>query len=792
MSGFKLIGIRPHEDCGSQFLKILDPGRLYQFYNEFVFYTKKGKFDGVNGEINHYDFIKDVPEDLYNVGELNVNISAIVGKNGTGKSTLIELLLYANYLIGITFKDENTGQSILPKYADLLKDELNVIQKTYDSQNESIEKYKSYIANNLKRISKSSVRRKFFKEKIWGYINEIELLSAQQLGKKKHLRYLKLESLLSDEDGSEKNRNYRCSLVFSMNSHIYEMSFKDEIELFEITKSNRTKENSIDLKKHFFYSTILNYSHHSLNSNHLGYWINSLFHKNDGYKTPAVINPMRNEGNFDINKEIELSKSRLLVNSLINQLNNTEEPVYISEKHYINSIQVKRKDNSSYKQSVSLKRNNASETFIISGQIIGVNTIHEILNTNGLEDFANFGYEGKLNSILEDLMNYLVNKVHRIQNHYPEYFKKVNSIVIEDADQIAADRNTIEKLNSDNSHVSFKYQRSIFFLKKIIKGELDKYFSENETEITLSLTDYLNEVNLTNEDDVFEMFLRVPPPIFEVDFNLTQLTSSKTEKCSFEGLSSGEQQSIHTINTFIYHLNNTYSVHKASLHNRQKYECFNAVFDEIELYFHPDLQRKFINDLLITLRNNKHLHESPLIKDINIIFSTHSPFILSDIPSSNILRLKSEFSSPEKSQTFGSNIHDLLANDFFLEDGFMGEFAKIKIDETIRYLNSKILDNKLTELKELLNDDKIEETEKLRFSIELKQTKKEFDSLDVKNNNREYHLKLIDQIGEPVLRNKLREMAASIMPIENKKKYLAEQFNIMAKNAGVNINDIKF
>lgn len=51
MSGFRLIGIRPHKECGEKFLKVLEPGRLYQFYNEYEFYTKDGKFDGVNGEI---------------------------------------------------------------------------------------------------------------------------------------------------------------------------------------------------------------------------------------------------------------------------------------------------------------------------------------------------------------------------------------------------------------------------------------------------------------------------------------------------------------------------------------------------------------------------------------------------------------------------------------------------------------------------------------------------------------------------------------------------------------------
>ena len=39
---------------------------------------------------------------------------------------------------------------------------------------------------------------------------------------------------------------------------------------------------------------------------------------------------------------------------------------------------------------------------------------------------------------------------------------------------------------------------------------------------------------------------------------------------------------------------------------------------------------------------------------------------------------------PQKS--FGANIHDLLADSFFIGDGLIGDFAKEKINETIEEL----------------------------------------------------------------------------------------------------------
>jgi hypothetical protein len=103
------------------------------------------------------------------------------------------------------------------------------------------------------------------------------------------------------------------------------------------------------------------------------------------------------------------------------------------------------------------------------------------------------------------------------------------------------------------------------------------------------------------------------------------------------------------------------------------------------------MQRTYISNLLyristIPLEGNIH--------NINMLFITHSPFILSDIPSSNILRLtinpntKKSIPTANIEQTFGANIHDLLANDFFLENGYMGKFANDTIQAVIGKLET--------------------------------------------------------------------------------------------------------
>ena len=42
---FKLLAIRPTENCGKKFLKNLEINRIYKIYNEYKFYNDKSEID---------------------------------------------------------------------------------------------------------------------------------------------------------------------------------------------------------------------------------------------------------------------------------------------------------------------------------------------------------------------------------------------------------------------------------------------------------------------------------------------------------------------------------------------------------------------------------------------------------------------------------------------------------------------------------------------------------------------------------------------------------------------------
>ena len=109
MSGFKLLAIRPLVGCNQDFLKNIKAGQIYKLYNNILFKDKDGVIIDIVNETNNESEIKSIIYndekniDLFSFSnesrKVNVNISAILGNNGSGKSALTELLLLTLFFI---------------------------------------------------------------------------------------------------------------------------------------------------------------------------------------------------------------------------------------------------------------------------------------------------------------------------------------------------------------------------------------------------------------------------------------------------------------------------------------------------------------------------------------------------------------------------------------------------------------------------------------------------------------------------------------------------------------------
>lgn len=235
--------------------------------------------------------------------------------------------------------------------------------------------------------------------------------------------------------------------------------------------------------------------------------------------------------------------------------------------------------------------------------------------------------------------------------------------------------------------------------------------------------------------------------IFSYKYVLKSFPKSPTTISLFEfipnkKLSTGEK----AILDFYSSVYNYIDIYKENLH--QNHENFLLLLDEPDLGFHPVWKKKFIKAISSTLpilfskmtphkydseaKKYVKVRENPLVQ---IIFTTHDPLTLSDMPNNSVVYIKKEEDHskilpnehgdrPQK--TFGANITNLLADSFFVENGLIGEFAKTKIEETIKWIN----ENK---------------------------TKKEIKGVELA-----YHKSVIELIDEKIVRLKLSEMISEI------------------------------
>lgn len=120
------------------------------------------------------------------------------------------------------------------------------------------------------------------------------------------------------------------------------------------------------------------------------------------------------------------------------------------------------------------------------------------------------------------------------------------------------------------------------------------------------------------------------------------------------------------------------------------------LLDEPDISLHPKWQKELINDLVNNFKDKENF--------LNIIITTHSPILLSDLPSNNITYLKkvdnTSFIDKRENLTFGASIYSLLNDSFYMEEGTSGEFAKEKIKGIIGDLKTK--ENNLLNKNELL------------------------------------------------------------------------------------------
>lgn len=128
-----------------------------------------------------------------------------------------------------------------------------------------------------------------------------------------------------------------------------------------------------------------------------------------------------------------------------------------------------------------------------------------------------------------------------------------------------------------------------------------------------------------------------------------------------------------------------------------KYSNVILLLDEPDLHMHPEWSRRLLSEIIQYVENLNYNNK------FQIIFSTHSPFMISDMPNENIIFLEKDVHGKTKVvkksyETFGANIHSLLKNNFFMKST-MGEFALNKIKLVVEELIENSQNNKIHQFK---------------------------------------------------------------------------------------------
>ena len=214
-----------------------------------------------------------LPNDFYNDGmvydteSLSVNVSAIVGENGSGKSSILDMMVRVLNNAATALMGEK------PQYA--AAEHVHYIEYVYGS-------LLFVQGNDLKRLD------------VKGRVVEI-------------IPYNIMNNEGVDED-NETITTYRAGQrevwLDARNEHVENLLPQKETSIHKLTE--------------LFYTVVCNYSLYAYNANdyweeftndvriskirpnqdyrsdpYLKCWLTGLFHKNDGYQMPLVLNPMR-------------------------------------------------------------------------------------------------------------------------------------------------------------------------------------------------------------------------------------------------------------------------------------------------------------------------------------------------------------------------------------------------------------------------------------------------------------------------------------------------------------------
>lgn len=310
----------------------------------------------------------------------------------------------------------------------------------------------------------------------------------------------------------------------------------------------------------------------------------------------------------------------------------------------------------------------------------------------------------------------------------------ISNCIFKDIEEKRFSEKDIDKFiqREKNNSLEEWFEKQLNILEKltnIYNSDMQKTI-DNQNKFYSSLTLDYDKIKLlykyikekSNSKDKLEIYYRDNKELIE---NIKQVNSLiNLVKFYFkDGFSNGEYILIYLLKE-IFNLS-----HNIDLNGDAEGIVF--FIEEAESFIHPEWQRRLIELLEIIANNCLWLKN----RRIQFILTSHTPFLVGDLPMGNIKRIKNfEIKDLEKNP-FGDNLLNIFKSQFQLESLF-GEFTRKKIKKYV---------NKLEKHENLSLDEK----EEIKF--------------------------LINNIEEPLIKSSLKELYEKTLSKEEKIKLLKEE-----------------
>lgn len=592
-------------------------------------------------------------EDFFSIGNTEnncINITSIIGKNGAGKTVTMALLnefVYSNRYIDIdaiiVFMINNKFVIIAPKglIDNVNKEGINAEYKIYYYKDKEINKVEEMhqVIDKLREIYKE-----IYKEITTIYFSNVVSIR---------------NTLISSTDDS---KNY---FNISLDSDL-QLSFKrNSIVMNEYWINDKYIDTRFDGR---YYQMIANHRSEK-NIKFIVEGKNSFdipiiemklnIYNND--RTNIINPPLRDKVRIYDEFREEERKGRIVVTPT-----KSEQKIYeLLTKEF------------KQKETLIIKREEKAQ------KELALN----IINLAIIDKYFNELYS-KLNNykVIKLINERIEEKVGENFTDYKEGFKLIQDLLGKISETTLTEI-YVKVIGVDNKKVtaSVATKQCIEFIQDINKRyikifeEIEEIFNNPNIEIGTAKTIYSSD---NRQYYNYEPFIIIKEKAYEQLYKAISNANEVTELFYFKykGLSSGQQALLDMYSEFYY------------IKEKIKTNSILVLIDEPELYFHPEWQRRLITILIDYF--NRYFPN----KKVQIIFTSNSPYTLSDLPKDNVIMLGK---NDNNINTFASNIHTLLKEKYFM-NSTMGELARTKIQKLVNDINENI-DNpqRITEMKQI-------------------------------------------------------------------------------------------